>query len=511
MIKFDNSKDRDKRHRYAIYLRKSRADIEKEAHGEFETLAMHEYTLRDFMRRERMRIDDSDIYRELVSGESLEKRYEFRRLMGEVSNGKYTGIVVFAIDRLGRGDMLEYGWILSVLKYTGTLIITPGRTYDPTVSADMQMLQMMMLFAQVEVSSYTFRLSENKEAKCKMGQYIGTRPPLGYEKCVVDRMKTLRPSKDATVVMLAFEMVAKTGNVRGTASKLNEAGYRTQHNKPFSPKAVKRIINNETYIGKIRWGVTRVEVSGIDGVMKKKESKRQEEYLLFDGLHEPLVSEELWRAANARIGSAPRVKQDNTVKNPLAGVLVCAKCGRSMKRKTSIRGSKRHDYITHATHTDCERQKSAMLHVVVDAVIDALEDTIQQMDMLIETGVESMADAEKKHLDSEIASAERRYEKLVELYTAEKIALDVYDRQEAALTDSLEKLKARRRKLDSEGEGKPSVIRASSASAIAILRDEGMPAKAKSDFIKTIIEKAEYDNSQVGSDDQRISIKIHFK
>jgi len=59
---------------YAIYLRKSRADAEAEARGEGETLARHEKILLDLA--EKMGIKIGKIYREIVSGETIEARQE---------------------------------------------------------------------------------------------------------------------------------------------------------------------------------------------------------------------------------------------------------------------------------------------------------------------------------------------------------------------------------------------------------------------------------------------------
>ena len=70
---------------YAIYLRKSRADAEAEARGEGETLARHEKILLDLA--EKMRIKIGRIYREIVSGETIEARPEVQKLLSDVKKG----------------------------------------------------------------------------------------------------------------------------------------------------------------------------------------------------------------------------------------------------------------------------------------------------------------------------------------------------------------------------------------------------------------------------------------
>ena len=76
---------------YAIYLRKSRADFEAEARGEGETLARHESMLLELARRYSFVI--GKIYREIVSGESIEYRPVVQELLRDVEKGRWKGVV----------------------------------------------------------------------------------------------------------------------------------------------------------------------------------------------------------------------------------------------------------------------------------------------------------------------------------------------------------------------------------------------------------------------------------
>ena len=64
---------------YCMYLRKSRADLEAEAHGEGETLARHERILLEVAKRGHY--DVTEIYREVVSGETIAARPMVQRLL----------------------------------------------------------------------------------------------------------------------------------------------------------------------------------------------------------------------------------------------------------------------------------------------------------------------------------------------------------------------------------------------------------------------------------------------
>jgi DNA invertase Pin-like site-specific DNA recombinase len=71
---------------YAIYLRKSRADLEAEAHGEGDTLARHEHILMELAKSRALPI--GAIYREIVSGERIANRPVMQQLLSEVEDGR---------------------------------------------------------------------------------------------------------------------------------------------------------------------------------------------------------------------------------------------------------------------------------------------------------------------------------------------------------------------------------------------------------------------------------------
>lgn len=75
---------------YALYLRKSRADLEAEAKGEGETLARHEKMLIELARRYGFSI--GKIYREIVSGESIESRPVVQELLRDVESRRSKGV-----------------------------------------------------------------------------------------------------------------------------------------------------------------------------------------------------------------------------------------------------------------------------------------------------------------------------------------------------------------------------------------------------------------------------------
>ena len=119
---------------YAIYLRKSRADLELEAKGELETLAKHERQLKELASKLNLNVVKE--YKEVVSGETISARPQMQELLRAVQDNLYDGVIVMEIERLARGDTIDQGIVAQTFKYSNTKIITPTKTYDPNNEFD---------------------------------------------------------------------------------------------------------------------------------------------------------------------------------------------------------------------------------------------------------------------------------------------------------------------------------------------------------------------------------------
>lgn len=156
---------------YCIYLRKSRVDIEAEAHGEGETLARHEKLLLEVAKRGPYNI--TQIYREIVSGETIAARPVVQHLLQEVEDGKWEGVLVVEVERLARGDTIDQGVMAQAFKYSGTKIITPLKVYDPANEFDEEYFE-FGLFMSRRISIHTLRVEGDIKTaqKYEKGHFI---------------------------------------------------------------------------------------------------------------------------------------------------------------------------------------------------------------------------------------------------------------------------------------------------------------------------------------------------
>ena len=108
---------------YLMYLRKSRADDPNETVEE--VLSKHEIRLKNYMqRRFSYTFAEEDIYREVVSGESIQSRVAIKEVLARIEDPDVEGVVVADVPRLSRGDLGDCNTIITRFRYTKTLVLT---------------------------------------------------------------------------------------------------------------------------------------------------------------------------------------------------------------------------------------------------------------------------------------------------------------------------------------------------------------------------------------------------
>ncbi len=320
---------------YAIYLRKSRADVEAERSGSaLDTLQRHRATLLSLAASREYAI--AQVYEEIVSGDTIVDRPEMQRLLHAVEQRQYDGVLCMDVDRLGRGDSIDQGIILKTFKYSGTRIITPDKTYDPRNEQDELFFEMKQQFARIEYKAIKKRMWLGRMSSAQEGKWQ-SRAPFGYIKIKLPGEKgwSLSPdpqTADAARSIFALYGASGLGKQR-IAAQINAMGYRTASGKPFTTSSIDSILRNPAYLGQVRWCQRRTQLSMQNGV-EVKSRPRSEECIIVSGRHPALITQEQWDAVQSRLASHPESKKKagTPLRNPYSGLMVCAICGKAMIR-----------------------------------------------------------------------------------------------------------------------------------------------------------------------------------
>lgn len=484
---------------YVMYLRKSRADMEKEARGAMETLGKHERRLTSFAAENGYMV--TEIRRELVSGESIQDRKVFQDVMSEIADRRWAGVVVHEVDRLGRGDMMEAGWILSILRLSGTLVVTPEKTYNPADRNDLRLLQDKMISSNNELESSKYRFRDGKEQASRDGQHIATVAPFGYRKVVRDGMKTLEPDEWAPTVVGIFEEVAAGIPLSTLSMRL----IAREVPGKWCNKRIKTLIENPVYKGIIAWNRVVKTVEAREGLAFVNKRVRNSEPIMAPGLHPAIVSDELWEAANAMLGKNHKTRPATKFRNPLAGILRCEKCGRMMHY--SHAGHCDRSYYKHYKYSTCNCAPSRY-EDVVSAVVSALEAVTEDLAVQIEENdLAGRREAEKADLERVLESCSRRIDRLMVLFEDDAIDIEEFRRRRRTIDAQMLQAQGRLAEIEATPVRDPHEQMATLQRLVAMLGDDTVDGGARNIAAKKVIDCIYYAKERGGELHLRVELR----
>lgn len=327
--------------RAAVYLRKSRADLEDESRGHSDTLTRHQTALMALAAR--LGLVVGQIYPEVVSGETIASRPQMQNLLHDLEQGLWDAVLVMEVARLTRGSQIDQGIIANAFKYTHTLIITPDKIYDPCDSADEDMLDFGMFFSRFEWKAINKRQQAGRRASSQEGKYTGSVAPYGYlrQKLVGEKGWTLVPDPEtAPIVQRVFHLLTQEhSSQHAIAVELNTEGIPAPRGGTWTTATIQRLLRNPHYAGYITASYRPRIKSMQNGkvILSRPVNPNAQQY---PGRHEPLVSPEQFSDAAKLLAQNKRPPAPHIpgLHNPLSGLVICSVCGKHMQRRNMPSG-----------------------------------------------------------------------------------------------------------------------------------------------------------------------------
>ena len=429
---------------YIMYLRKSQLDRDFEDVSVEETLKRHENTLTEFCERNNLNVDI--IMKEVVSGESLSERKQMMKLLELVNTGEYAGVVCMDIDRLSRGSGMDSSYIMSVLQASDCKIITPSKTYNLNNETDEQFADMKFMFSRFEHKTITKRLVRGRNDSAKEGKFMGSVAPYGYDivKLKGEKGNTLKiKSEEAEVVRMIFKWYTEEQmGYHAIAHRLNELHIPARISDAWSWKTVSNIINNPVYVGKMAWGRSKQKKTFVDGKLVKKRSTNSN-HEVYEGLQEPIIDEETWgKCVVVRSDRyIPPVKIGKELTNPLATLVMCGNCGRTLAKKYP---SKKHNT---SPWFHCRNRcggRTIKCDIVEEAVLTEMKSWLHNHIIQI---VADIPKNDNKHqvaleiVQNKIKELIEQQDNLCDLLEKKTYSLDLFSRRNAVIEAELAQLK----------------------------------------------------------------------
>ena len=373
------------------YLRKSRTD--DPALSVAEVLAKHESMLDAWMEKHMGRpVPEENKYREVVSGETIADRPEMQALLRRIESPAIKAIKCADEARLSRGDLEDAGRLIKLLRHTNTLVIIPDAwggqyVYNLREEDDREKFERKLKEGNQFLEYQKKIMRRGRELAVQRGNFISWKAPYGYKKISIkegkEKCETLEIiPEEAEIVRMVFDMYVNEDMGRvNIAHHLNNLHVPTRSGALWTQDTLKTMLENDHYVGKVRWNwrksVTIVEEGEIKQV---RPVTKVGEYLLYEGKHEAIISDELFEAARAKKGRNHRAKPKTKIRNPLAGLLFC-QCGRAMSLRT-------YKYNGGEPRLLCDNQtycktSSCKYDEIIDRVRIILQECIQDFEVRI--------------------------------------------------------------------------------------------------------------------------------
>ena len=333
------------------------------------------------------------------SGKSIEGRDEFNRMMEDIKCGKdnVSFVLVFKLSRFGRNaaDVLS---TLQVMQDFGVNLICVEDGIDSSKDAGKLMISVLSAVAEIERENIRVQTMEGRIQKAREGKWNGGFAPYGYT--LIDGKLEINEA-EAPTVRLIYDLYINQGMGGRLIAQYLESHdvikLARQNTKGtlFSAAYIRDILKNPVYCGKIAYGRRKTEK--VMGTRNDYRVVWNDDYLLVDGLHQPIVSVQDWEAAQVRLRAQcdkyKRYERKRTNERCylLTGIVKCPVCGAGMYVTKSCKkrkdGTKYKDFLyygcKHRRHDrgyKCDYKKQIPLELLDNAVAEVVSSLISRPD-----------------------------------------------------------------------------------------------------------------------------------
>jgi DNA invertase Pin-like site-specific DNA recombinase len=424
--------------------------------------------------------DRFKIYKDQKSGKDT-NRAGYKKMESDIKEGLIDTVIVYKVDRISRSTY-DFGNIMRMFEKHKVQFISTTEDFDTTTPMGNMMLQLIMIFANMERDTIQKRINDNYYARAKLGRYLGGKPPFGYgkKKILMDDKKTsiyVENLEESDLVKSIFKKYSSENASFGIIAQWvnNGTNYATSRGNKWSSNTISRIIRNPAYTFSTAEVYLYLKEKGYimnndiedftgengmywytpGGRENKKNEDNPSETSITITPHTPFIDAETWLTCQKKADKNFQVKNSGKGKHSwLSGLMKCGYCGLAAtvalrekgNHKLICNGKKRHTCdgiatnigLTEVENVVEERLLNYMKTHIADSLREAseskslsnyeynnlyieLEKVNQQIDNLVDA-VATAGASVAKHYNTRIQRLEGIREKLTNDIIKSKIS-----------------------------------------------------------------------------------------
>lgn len=369
------------------------------------------------------------------SGRKSSNRYAFQNMiaMAKTKPKPFDVIVLWKFSRFARNQDESTFYKSMLRKKLGIDVVSVS---EPLIDGMYGRLIEMIIEWQDEFYSVNLsgEVRRSMLSRARKGLYNG-KMPLGYTK--PPNENPVIEEQEAAIVRKIFDMYASGSDINYITRGLNDHGYKTKPGKKFDQEGVIYILENPFYIGKVRYNMRESSATST--------LRDPDEWIIADSFHEPIIDMETWNIVQERRERSKKLagRYEHPVshaKHWLSGLVKCPVCGKSLSHKEGYprKSTNGTTYLSgegfqclgymKGLHSGSQFISAKKLtDSVITSLRDVLESTTDVSFELVRT-YEPTIELDCQRYQRELASLDRKLERIREAYMNEIDTLEDYKR-----------------------------------------------------------------------------------
>ncbi len=293
------------------------------------------------------------------------RRPQFEKLMADIATGKVDTVVSYRLDRITR-NIMDFAALLQLFETHGVKYISATEQLDTSTPMGRAMVYIVMVFAQLERETIAGRILDNYRFRAGQGLYMGGNAPYGYRGVRVEAegrmISVLEPGEESGTLRQIFDWYAGGGSLGSISRRLNQEGVSTAKGNQWTPKSVRRVLENITpcaaddaiysYLVESGYQVASPpgDFDGLHGMcifFKNKDRNRAAnipEQVAVVGVHPPLIPSRQFLAVQGLLDRSASPVGKRSRRTFLSGLIRCGQCGCSVGVKYTSRNGREYAY-----------------------------------------------------------------------------------------------------------------------------------------------------------------------